>query len=28
MNGMEYKGYHAAVDYDAGAEPFHGKVVL
>lgn len=27
MNGMEYKGYHATVDYDPDAEIFHGEVV-
>lgn len=27
MNGMEYKGYHATVDYDPDADIFHGEVV-
>ena len=27
MNGMEYKGYHATVEYDQDADVFHGEVV-
>lgn len=27
MNGMEYKGYHATVEYDPDADIFHGEIV-